>query len=361
MTGYLRTIVLVATVIALAGCGKASTPQSTSALKASSVAAPARSATVPQSTSIVAPHIECSHDVVKSGTCGAFNALKDVSKHLESLGAQVSLLSYGEKWSSKHTPVQVFAEQISQANKTIDSAAAQLPHDSNAADFSKVSVAYHGCVTRIVDSAPNGKGILEDVTGKVADSCRFHVQRLVNAYFRGLGISVQAQKVPDVFDLRWGDSMAAVRKQRGTPASSDHDSLTYSTSVTGLDSLALLTFVNDKLSSVTYIFTNRHTDDNLYISDFDSVDAALKGKYGNPETHGVYWRNNLYKDDHEHWGLAIAAGQMYMDANWETDDTEITHRLVGDNFTITHGVGYVSREFRLAAETAKHASANKNL
>jgi len=360
MTGYLRAIIVVAVAVALAGCGKAPSPQS-NVPQASSVVSPARDATIAEGTSVIAPRIVCADATVKGGICGAFNTLKDSGQRLDSLGAQVSLLSYGKKWSSKNTPTRVFAEQIVQANRTLDTATAQLPHDSGMADFTKVSAAYRDCVALIVDSAPNGKGILEDVTGKVTDSCRFRVQRLVDAYFRGLGVNVQTKSMPDVFGLSWGASMATVRKQKGTPSSSDHDSLTYNTSVAGLDSLAFLSFVNDKLSRVTYVFTNKHTDDNLYISDFDNAGVALKGKYGEPETHGVYWRNDLYKDDRTHWGLAIAAGQMYMDANWETNDTEISHRLVGDNFSVTHGVSYVSREFRLAAETAKRASAARNL
>jgi hypothetical protein len=357
---YLRAIVVAATVATLAGCSKAPSPQ-TGTLQASHVAAHTHDATATESTPVIAPRIECSDATAKLGICGAFNALKEASEHLNSLGAQVSILSYGEKWSSRHTPAKVFAGQISQANKTLDAAAELLPHDSSVVDFAQVSVAYRDCVARIVDSAPNGKGILEDITGKVTDSCRFHVQRLVDAYFRGLGVRVQSKSSPDVFGLHWGDSMATVRKQKGTPSSSDHDSLTYSASVAGLDSLAFLSFVNDKLDRVTYVFTSKHADDNLYINDFDNAGVALKGKYGKPETHGVYWRNDLYKDDRTHWGVAIAAGQMYMDAHWETDDTEITHRLLGDNFSVTHGVSYVSREFRLAAEAAERASAAKNL
>jgi hypothetical protein len=277
------------------------------------------------------------------------------------LGAEVYLWHFGKKKGDRRTPAQAFADEITKQSKIIDDASEELQRSSVKGDFSKVKEAYTMCVKRIVASASQGGDMSDDVTGQVTDSCRFSVQRSINEYFRSAGVDVPAASTTDIFGLHWGQSQSLVRKLKGNPTSSEPGELTYDTSVAGLSATAILQFVDDKLSSLTYIFQSTHVNDNLFINDFDSVDEALTNKYGKPETHGVYWRSDLYKDDRSHWGLAIAAGQMYMDSSWETDDTEIKHRLVGDNFKVIHGVGYTSREFRLAAEAAKRAASDKNL
>ena len=54
----------------------------------------------------------------------------------------------------------------------------------------------------------------------------------------------------------------------------------------------------------------------------------------------------------EHLRMAIAAGHMRMRSEWEAPRTHLTHAMVGDNFEITHGIVYASREFKFAAEQA---------
>lgn len=297
--------------------------------------------------------IDCAEAPKTSGLCNAYTALKDADKQLIALGAQVSLSHLGAKFKEPGN---------ANIDKALATASKELPANLRASsDFQNIQIAYKDCAEKITNSPIKKGGILNDVSDQVADSCRFNVQRLITQFFESAGVKVPHDNTADVFGLRWGESIDVVQKLKGAPASSDSNSLTYKTSVSELDALAFLNFVDGKLSSVTYIFTTKHTDDNLYIDDFDSVDTALQQKYGKPSQHGVYWRNDLYKDDHAHWGLAIAAGQMYMDSSWETNDTEISHRLVGDNFNVTHGVRYVSREYRLAAEAAKQAAENKNL
>lgn len=343
--------VVVVAALAETGCNRNSAPAVDAAPVATAAAAQATASTpMPVQRP---PSVDCAEAPKTNGLCNAYRSLKDSDKQLIALGAFVSLSHLGAKFKEPGD---------TNIDKALATAAKDLPANlRTSSGFNEIQSAYKDCANKITNSPAKKGGILNDVSDKIADSCRFNVQRLITQLFEAQGVKVPHDNSADVFGLRWGESIDAVQKLKGSPASSDSNSLTYKTSISGLDALAFLNFVNGKLSSVTYIFTAKHTDDNLYINDFDSVDTALQRKYGRPSQHGVYWRNDLYKDDHAHWGLAIAAGQMYMDSSWETNDTEISHRVVGDNFNVTHGVRYDSREYRLAAEKAKQAAENKNL
>lgn len=349
---YRLVVLTIVVIVALAeaGCDRSSVP--------ASVAAPPDASTIAARVTTPAPSpmqrpqaIDCTNAPKTNGLCSAYAALEDSDKQLIALGAQVALLGARFKQPGD-----------TNIDKALEIASKSLPVNlSTSTDFKNIQLAYLNCA-KSIDNSPVKKGdALSDISGEIADSCRFNVQRLITSFFEAAGVKVPNNNSTDVFGLRWGESVDAVQRLKGAPASSDSGSLTYKTSISGLDALAFLNFVNGKLSSLTYIFTTKHTDDNLYINGFDSVDTALQQKYGKPGQHGVYWRSDLYKDDRAHWGLAIAAGQMYMDSSWETNDTEISHRLVGDNFNVTHGVRYESREYRLAAEAAKRAAENKNL
>ena len=351
---YRLAVLVAATIAALTetGCNRDPAPVIGS-LPVTSTTIVARATTPAPPAMQRPPTVDCAKAPKTSGLCSAYISLKDADKKLIALGAFVSLSHLGAKFKDPGD---------ANIKKSLATASKYLPADlRTSADFRDIQTAYKDCANKITNSPVKKGGILNDVSDKVADSCRFNVQRQIAQFFEAAGVEVPHNNSPDVFGLRWGDSIDAVKSLKGYPSSNDSDALTYKTSISGLDALALLNFVNGRLSSATYIFTTKHTGENLYISDFDSVETALQQKYGEASQHGVYWRNNLYKDDHAHWGLAIAAGHMYMDSSWETNDTEISHRIVGDNFDVTHGVRYDSREFRLVAEEAKQAAENKNL
>lgn len=313
----------------------------------------------PSTPSIVCP-AQAKDAEAAGGVCAAYAKLDSSDTQLEAIAARV-VLSHAGGVKPLKPPEQQYGADIAQIDKIIADATNDLPESARTgADFIRVQNAYKDCANKIIH-APDAHDISDDVTDQIADSCRFQVRRLVATYFRGIGVNVPAHKDTDVFGLHWGETVADVERAKGQPTSNEDGVLGYKVSVAGLDTMAILGFVDDHLSNVTYIFTPSHTDANLYISDFDSVDSALKAKYGQPQTHGVYWRDNLYQNDRAHWGVAIAAGQMYMTSSWENDDTKIDHRLIGDNFHITHGIRYLSREYRLASDAAKAAAENKNL
>jgi hypothetical protein len=96
----------------------------------------------------------------------------------------------------------------------------------------------------------------------------------------------------------------------------------------------------------TYIFGLRHTNANAYIDDFKEVKKSLVEKYGRPK-HGdddACWKDELYKDDPDIWGMAISAGHLVYQAAWQTDRTDILLMLKGDNFEVRLIAQYTSKE-----------------
>ena len=128
----------------------------------------------------------------------------------------------------------------------------------------------------------------------------------------------------------------------------DRAMLAYVTTVSGLD--AFLYYCLDYegcLAQIMYIFTETHSNENLYISDFDEIEYSLSRKYGEQKIEYT-WLDDYYKDDKSEWGFAIALGDMQMrtsrDYYNETDNNadnfvdgvDIIHTISGDNFDITH-------------------------
>jgi len=54
----------------------------------------------------------------------------------------------------------------------------------------------------------------------------------------------------------------------------------------------------------------------------------------------------LYKDDPQDWGMAVSAGHMIKYAKWETNTTNISIIMTGDNYEITTMVGYESKNIQ---------------
>jgi len=73
------------------------------------------------------------------------------------------------------------------------------------------------------------------------------------------------------------------------------------------------------------------------------------------------WKNDLYKDDKSHWGMAISVGHLVYAVQWETPTTEIGIMLMGNNYKINLGIFYESKELKEWAKRIKEKEASKGL
>lgn len=140
----------------------------------------------------------------------------------------------------------------------------------------------------------------------------------------------------------WGMSKSQVKGKEEGKILRDDDVLAYEGNVAGLDTLIAYIFVDNKLVRAKYIFTEKHSNRNDYITDYSSIQKILNKKYGEPADDKTYWKNDLYKDDYQDWGMALAVGHLYKYSNWKISDTEVWLSITGDNYQISHSAEYSS-------------------
>jgi hypothetical protein len=85
-----------------------------------------------------------------------------------------------------------------------------------------------------------------------------------------------------------------------------------------------------------------HDEKNEFLADFAIVDAFLTGTLQRPTVERVWWRNDLFKKEPQHYGEAVSAGQLLYSTQWKGTRTVVTHALTGENGAITHEIVYVS-------------------
>jgi hypothetical protein len=140
----------------------------------------------------------------------------------------------------------------------------------------------------------------------------------------------------------WGMSKSQVKGTEAGKILRDDDVLAYEGNVAGLNTLIAYIFVDNKLVRAKYIFTEKHSNKTDYISDYTSIQKILTKKYGEPSDDKTYWKNDLYKDDYQYWGMALAVGHLSKFSNWKVSDTEVWLSINGDNYEISHSVEYSS-------------------
>lgn len=112
-------------------------------------------------------------------------------------------------------------------------------------------------------------------------------------------------------------------------------------SVAGDNVVLVYSFDSGKLATIFVTFSDKHANENKYIDDFESIDTALRQKYGLPSEDAEYvWKDDLYKDNKDDYGFAISAGDLIIKSAWVLDGVSITHGLVGDNYKISHVLFY---------------------
>lgn len=140
----------------------------------------------------------------------------------------------------------------------------------------------------------------------------------------------------------WGCSVEHIKKAiPGKPKAEGSNGLMYEDKIGNLDASCVFVLANGQFVRGLYNFLEKHSNDNLFIYDFNSIDKLLKDKYGEPAQHDKMWCNDLYKNDPEHHGMAISLGYLAISSKWQIGDVTIFHSLMGDNFDIFHQIDYL--------------------
>jgi len=156
---------------------------------------------------------------------------------------------------------------------------------------------------------------------------------------------VYGQTKSDFRSATWGMSKSEVMKlEKSKLAQEETNSLAYQTDLAGFSTIAGYIFAGNKLTRGKYVLLENHTNRNDYINDYKKLKGLLTKKYGDPEKDKTIWKNDLYKDDYEDWGMAISVGHLIYYTTWNTDRTEVTLILTGENYSISTVIEYESVE-----------------
>ena len=135
----------------------------------------------------------------------------------------------------------------------------------------------------------------------------------------------------------------------------------YEGSILGLDCWIAYIFAEEKLVRANYSIDGEHSNKNVYIEDYYTLKTALSKKYGEPLEFEEVWKNDLYEDDPEDWGLAISIGHLTYMAEWKTLQTSIILSLSGDNYEINFQIQYRSKELGELEDREKERKALEDL
>jgi hypothetical protein len=146
---------------------------------------------------------------------------------------------------------------------------------------------------------------------------------------------------------KWGMSKQQVlASETLKPAQEKPNLLIYKTRLLENNYYIIYIFVDDKLVRSKYMLHERHSNKNSYIDDYNSLNAALTNKYGEPLEKDTLWLNDLYKDDRSNWVMAISIGHCVYFTKWETNESTIFQCLSGDNYKMECGVQYSSKQLK---------------
>jgi len=148
-------------------------------------------------------------------------------------------------------------------------------------------------------------------------------------------------------NTEWGMSIQEVKNiENQEPVYENKEMIVYEDSIIQLPVELIYIFVDNKLVRTKYIFIQKHTNENDFISDYRSLNNALTNKYGKPDGEDHFWSDDLYKDTPSDWGFAVSLGHHSYFTEWDTKDTEILSALHGDNYEINMVVEYYSKELK---------------
>lgn len=190
-----------------------------------------------------------------------------------------------------------------------------------------------------------------------------NIQKLLLAIIAILVLTSSNTYASD-FDFRktkWGMSPQEVKSSETlTPSSEEKDVITYKSSILGKKVYIVYVFVDNQLVRSRYYLADKHTNKNDFIQDYEDFKKILTKKYGEPGSDNTFWKNNLYKDSYEDWGMAIGAGHLVFFSTWKTKQTKISNMLLGENYRIECLVEYSSNNLEELEKKAKEKEALDN-
>jgi len=156
----------------------------------------------------------------------------------------------------------------------------------------------------------------------------------------------------DFKQFRWGASKEEVIAVEGTPLTEakvngydDMQTIAYFTTIVDLDALLAYTFCNEGLCTTTYFLAESHSNNSLYIDDYEKIKSVLEKKYGKPLIDSENWENDSKEKSYaDKKGDALYYGYLNYSTYWVLDRTIIYMSMSKDNNSIKTSVSKLSTE-----------------
>jgi hypothetical protein len=148
----------------------------------------------------------------------------------------------------------------------------------------------------------------------------------------------------DFRKCHWGMSRAQVRNlEKAELLKEAPAGLVYSGRVSNYPCFIAYFFADDRLVRARYNVTSNHEYPQDYLAQFQELATLLTRKYGQAQQIQQKWWDERYRDDPDAWGKAIALGHLALWNLWETETTEISLMLRGDDQEILLEIEYCSK------------------
>lgn len=160
----------------------------------------------------------------------------------------------------------------------------------------------------------------------------------------------RASNDPDFRSVRWGmteDEVKALEgnnpQYSGKMSGSNAWYIGYDTTLMGNDVILAYYFGTNGLYEARYIWKETHSNENLYISDYNDVKTQLTKKYGSPWYDKEVWDTTSHKSYYsEKKGDALSYGYLTYKTWYSTARTEISMYMGADNYEVSFIIYYES-------------------
>lgn len=170
---------------------------------------------------------------------------------------------------------------------------------------------------------------------------------LVFSFSLTTALASSAEEQYDFMKFRWGDSIEQVIAVEGKPThETDEGSYPYGIGylreVEGLDALLGYYFKDNGLWCVLYELQEEHSNETLFIDDYNTLKNALTAKYGEPYIDNENWDTEFNRRFYqEQKGHALSYGYLYYETHYVIDRTTIEMMMYADNYEIVTLIYYI--------------------
>lgn len=143
--------------------------------------------------------------------------------------------------------------------------------------------------------------------------------------------------------VRWGATLEQVKASRpAEPLHEGESAIQFEGSLNNEPIIELFIFHDGRLARGKCISTANYVNDNNYLRSFSALKDLLTEKYGQPNQDAEYWSNDLFKDDPDSWGTALASGHLSRFVQWAKPSGDVWLALKGENYEVEFELEYNS-------------------